>query len=97
MTQDPHDLEATVEESILRVALGSGPEKTFSAPSDARGHAGVLTPHVRIGAGVEEPAVVEARTRRALDGAQKHRRVAHSVTPALVVEPSTGIPGEGHR
>ena len=31
-------------EHLGRVALGNGPEMAFSAPPDARGHPGVLTP-----------------------------------------------------
>ena len=139
-------------EHLGRVALGNGPEMAFSAPPDAHGHAGVLTPEdafvaavntcvmlmfvwaaerfklallayecraegtkriefdrteiftevrlaprIRIAAGVEDPAVVEARTRRALEGAQKYSLVANSIKSALVVEPSIEIVQEGHR
>jgi organic hydroperoxide reductase OsmC/OhrA len=135
-----------------RVALGNGPELDFSAPPDAHGQAGVLTPEdafvaavntcvmlmfvwaaerfklellayecraegtkrieldrteiftevrltprIRIAAGAEDPAVVEARARRALEGAQKYSLVANSIKPALVVEPSIEIVEEGHR
>ncbi len=139
-------------EHLGRVALGNGPEMTFSAPPDAHGHAGVLTPEdafvaavntcvmlmfvwaaerfklellayecraegtkriefdrteiftevrltprIRVAAGAEAPAVVEARTRRALEGAQKYSLVANSIKSALVVEPSIEIVEEGHR
>jgi len=139
-------------EHVGRVALGNGPEMDFSAPPDAHGHAGVLTPEdafvaavntcvmlmfvwaaerfklellayecraegtkriefdrtetftevrltprIRVAAGAEAPAVVEARTRRALEGAQKYSLVANSIKSALVVEPSIEIVEEGHR
>jgi organic hydroperoxide reductase OsmC/OhrA len=125
------------------IAMGNGPEMTFSAPPDAQGHPGVLTPedafvaaantcvmmmflwaaerfrldlqsydcpaegtklieldrtetfthlrlrpHIRISAGAESPAVVEARTRRALQSAQKYSLVANSVKSEIVVEPT---------
>jgi hypothetical protein len=41
--------------------------------------------------------VIEARARRALEGAQKYSLVANSIKPALVVEPSIEIVEEGHR
>ena len=56
-----------------------------------------LTPRIRVAAGAEAPAVVEARTRRALEGAQKYSLVANSIKSALVVEPSIEIVEEGHR
>jgi uncharacterized OsmC-like protein len=139
-------------EHLGRVTLGNGPEMDFSAPPDAQGHAGVLTPEdafvaavntcvmlmfvwaaerfklellayecraegtkriefdrtetftevrlmprIRVAAGAEDPAVVEARTRRALEGAQKYSLVANSIKSALVVEPSIEIVEEGHR
>ena len=139
-------------EHVGRVALGNGPEMDFSAPPDAHGHAGVLTPEdafvaavntcvmlmfvwaaerfklellayecraegtkriefdrtetftevrlmprIRVAAGAEDPVVVEARTRRALEGAQKYSLVANSIKSALVVEPSIEIVEEGHR
>jgi organic hydroperoxide reductase OsmC/OhrA len=125
------------------VAMGNGPEMAFSAPPDAQGHPGVLTPedafvaaantcimmmfiwaaerfrlnlqsydcradgtklieldrtetfthlrlrpHIRIRAGVESPAVVEARARRALQSAQKYSLVANSVKSEIVIEPT---------
>lgn len=122
--------------------MGNGPEMEFSAPPDAQGHAGVLTPEdafvaaantcvmlmfiwaaerfkltllsyecrtegtklieldrteifsrllfrpvIRVAAGAEPLDVVEARTRRALQAAQKYSLVANSVKSQLVVEP----------
>jgi organic hydroperoxide reductase OsmC/OhrA len=124
------------------LVLGNGPEMAFSAPPDAQGEAGVLTPEdafvaaantcimlmfvwacerfrlrllayecraegtkrieldrteqfmrlqlepiIRIAAGAEPPAVVEARARRALQAAQKYSLVANSVKAEVVVEP----------
>ena len=124
------------------LAMGNGPEMKFSAPPDAHGHAGVLTPEdafvaaanacvmmmfiwaaerfklkllsyecraegtklvkldrteiftrllfrpqIRIAAGEEARDVVEARTRRALQAAQKYSLVANSVKSEIVVEP----------
>ena len=125
-----------------QVIMGNGPELEFSAPPDAHGHAGVLTPEdafvaaantcvmlmfiwaaerfklallsyecrtegtkvieldrteifsrlvfhpvIHVGAGNEPPAVVEARTRRALASAQKYSLVANSVKSSIDVEP----------
>ncbi len=125
-----------------QVRLGNGPQMMFSAPPDAEGHAGVLTPedafvaaanscvmlmfiwaterfkldllsyecrgegvklieldrteqfihihlrpHIRVGAGGQPPAVVEARVRRALQSAQKYSLVANSVKSEFSVEP----------
>ncbi len=124
------------------LVLGNGPEMPFSAPPDAQGHPGVLTPEdafvaaanscvmlmfvwaaerfklalrsyecrvegtklieldrreiftrlvfrpvVRVAAGGEAPERVEARTRRALEAAQKYSLVANSVKSEIVVEP----------
>jgi organic hydroperoxide reductase OsmC/OhrA len=124
------------------IVLGNGPEMDFSAPPDAQGHTGVLTPEdafvaaantcvmmmfiwaverfklnllsyecrtegikqieldrteifthlrfwpmIRIAAGEEQPAVVEARTRRALQSAQKYSLVANSVKSEIIIEP----------
>jgi organic hydroperoxide reductase OsmC/OhrA len=44
-------------------------------------------PLIRIGLGSEELAVVEARTRRALQAAQKYSLVANSVKSEIVIEP----------
>ena len=44
-------------------------------------------PIIRIAAGTELPAVVEARTRKALAAAQKYSLVANSVKSEIVVEP----------
>ena len=128
------------------LALGNGPEMPFSAPPDAQGHPGVLTPEdafvaaantcvmlmfiwaaerfklklvsyecrtegtklieldrtelftrlhfrprIRVGAGDEVPAVVEARTRKALVAAQKYSLVANSVKSDIVIEPEIVI------
>ncbi len=129
-----------------RIVMGNGPEMDFSAPPDAQGHPGVLTPEdafvaaantcimmmfiwaaerfklnllsyecraegtklieldrteifthlrfwpvIRIEAGDEEPAIVEARTRRALQSAQKYSLVANSVKSEIVIEPTIQI------
>ncbi len=128
------------------LALGNGPEMPFSAPPDAHGHPGVLTPEdafvaaantcvmlmfiwaaerfklalesyecrvegtkvveldrreiftrlvfrpvIRVAARGEAPARVEARTRRALDAAQKYSVVANSVKSEIIVEPEVVI------
>jgi organic hydroperoxide reductase OsmC/OhrA len=128
------------------LALGNGPEMTFSAPPDSQGHPGVLTPEdafvaaantcvmlmfiwaaerfklalrsyechvegtklieldrreifttlrfhplIRVAASGEEPARVEARTRRALEAAQKYSLVANSVKSQIVIEPQVVI------
>jgi organic hydroperoxide reductase OsmC/OhrA len=125
-----------------QVVMGNGPEMEFSAPPDAHGHAGVLTPEdafvaaantcvmlmfiwaaerfkvrllsyecrtegtkvieldrteifsrlvfhpvIQVGAGDEPPAAVEARTRRALESAQKYSLVANSVKSSIEIEP----------
>jgi len=125
------------------VVMGNGPEMDFSAPPDAHGHPGVLTPEdafvaavntcimmmfiwaaerfkldllsytcraegtklieldqteifthlrlwpvIQVAAGEQDPAVVEARVRRALQGAQKYSLVANSVKSQIVVEPT---------
>jgi organic hydroperoxide reductase OsmC/OhrA len=129
-----------------RIVMGNGPEMDFSAPPDAQGHPGVLTPEdafvaaanscimmmfiwaterfklnllsyecraegtklieldrteifthlrfwpvIRIAAGEEDPAVVEARTRRALQSAQKYSLVANSVKSEIIIEPKIEI------
>jgi organic hydroperoxide reductase OsmC/OhrA len=128
------------------LVMGNGPEMKFSAPPEAHGHAGVLTPEdafvaaantcvmmmfiwacerfklkllsyecrtegtklieldrteiftrllfrptIRIAAGGEPREVVEARTRRALQAAQKYSLVANSVKSEIVVEPEIQI------
>jgi organic hydroperoxide reductase OsmC/OhrA len=128
------------------IAMGNGPEMDFSAPPDAQGHPGVLTPedafvaavntcimmmfiwaterfklnllsytcraegtklieldrteiftHVRlwpviqVTAGKEDPAIVEARVRRALQGAQKYSLVANSVKSEIMIEPTIEV------
>lgn len=124
------------------LVMGNGPEMKFSAPPDAHGHAGVLTPEdafvaaantcimmmfiwaaerfrlkllsyecrsegtklieldrteiftrlhfrpvIRIAVEGEPLATVEARTRRALQAAQKYSLVANSVKSEIVIEP----------
>jgi organic hydroperoxide reductase OsmC/OhrA len=126
-----------------RIVMGNGPEMDFSAPPDAQGHPGVLTPEdafvaaanscimmmfiwaaerfklnlvsyqcraegtklveldrteifthlhfwpvIQIDAGDEDPAVVEVRTRRALQSAQKYSLVANSVKSEIIIEPN---------
>jgi organic hydroperoxide reductase OsmC/OhrA len=128
------------------IVLGNGPEMDFSAPPDAQGHPGVLTPEdafvaaantcimmmfiwaaerfklnllsfecraegtklieldrtetfthlrfwpvIRIAAGDESRAVVESRTRRALQSAQKYSLVANSVKSEIIMEPKITI------
>ena len=128
------------------LVLGNGPEMDFSAPPDAQGHAGVLTPEdafvaaantcvmmmfiwaverfklklisyecrvegtklieldrteifthlrfwpqIKISAGAEDRSVVENRTRRALQSAQKYSLVANSVKSQIIVEPTIEI------
>jgi organic hydroperoxide reductase OsmC/OhrA len=124
------------------IVMGNGPEMDFSAPPDAQGHPGVLTPEdafvaaanscimmmfiwaaerfkldllsyecraegtklieldrteifthlrfwpvIQIETGKEDPAVVEARARRALQSAQKYSLVANSVKSEIIIEP----------
>ena len=51
----------------------------------------VLRPVIRISAGAEKPAVVEARARKALAAAQKYSLVANSVKSDIVIEPEIVI------
>jgi hypothetical protein len=46
---------------------------------------------IRITAGDEAPSVVEARTRRALQSAQKYSLVANSVKSEIIIEPKFEI------
>ena len=124
------------------IVMGNGPEMKFSAPPDAQGHPGVLTPEdafvaaantcvmmmflwaaerfrlkllsfecrtegtklieldrteiftrlrfrpvIRIAREDESKEVVEARTRRALEAAQKYSLVANSVKSEIVMDP----------
>jgi len=48
-------------------------------------------PVIRIAAGGEDPAVVDARTRRALQSAQKYSLVANSVKSEIIIEPQVEI------
>jgi organic hydroperoxide reductase OsmC/OhrA len=128
------------------ITMGNGPEMDFSAPPDAQGHGGVLTPEdafvaaantcvmmmfiwaaerfrldlasydcraegtklieldrtetftqlrlrplIRIRAGAEQPEVVEARARRAVQSAQKYSLVANSVKSEVIVEATIEI------
>ena len=128
------------------IEMGNGPEMKFSAPPDAQGHPGVLTPEdafvaaantcvmmmfiwaaerfrlkllsyecravgtklveldrtevftrlhfkpvIRVDRGDEPKQAVEARTRRALEAAQKYSLVANSVKSEIVVEPEISI------
>ena len=128
------------------VVMGNGPEMDFSAPPDAHGHEGVLTPEdafvaaantcvmmmfiwaaerfklkllsytcraegtklieldrteifthvrlwptIRVSAGEQDPAVIEARVHRALKGALKYSLVANSVKSEIEVEPTIEI------
>ena len=128
------------------IVMGNGPEMDFSAPPDAQGHPGVLTPEdafvaaantcimmmfiwaterfklqlqsyecraegtklieldrteiftdlrfrpfIRVAAGGEDRSVVEARTRRALQAAQKYSLVANSVKSNIIIEPQIEV------
>lgn len=128
------------------LVLGNGPEMDFSAPPDAQGHPGVLTPEdafvaaantcimmmfiwaaerfklkllayecraegtkridldrteifthlrfwpqIRVAAGVEDPQVVLARTKRAIQAAQKYSLVANAVKSEIIIEPQIEI------
>ncbi len=48
-------------------------------------------PVIRVAAGTEPRAVVEARVRRALQAAQKYSLVANSVKAEIVIEPEISI------
>ena len=56
-----------------------------------------LAPRIRIAAGAEDPVVVEARARRALEGAQKYSLVANSIRSTLIVEPAIEVVKDGGR
>ena len=129
-----------------QVVMGNGPSMVFSAPPDAHGEAGVLTPEdafvaaantcvmlmfiwaaerfrlplrgyecraegtkvvlldrterftrlvlrpvIRLAAASDEVAAVEARTRRAVQAAQKCSLVANSVTADVIIEPEITV------
>jgi organic hydroperoxide reductase OsmC/OhrA len=129
-----------------QLSLGNGPEMKFSAPPDAQGHVGVLTPEdafvaaantcvmlmfiwaaerfqlrllsyecrtegtklieldrteifthlrfrpvIRVQCRPGERESVEAKTRRALQAAQKYSLVANSVKSAILVEPDIQV------
>ena len=137
-----HTTDQWTGEHWGHIQMGNGPEMKFSAPPDAQGHAGVLTPEdafvaaanscvmmmfiwaterfrlkllsfecrtegtklieldrteiftrlhfkpvIRIDRGDENKEAVEARTRRALEAAQKYSLVANSVKSEIVMEP----------
>lgn len=141
-----HTTVSWTSEHWGHIVMGNGPEMDFSAPPDAQGHPGVLTPEdafvasvntcimmmfiwaterfklnlqsyecraegtklieldrteifthvrlwpvIRIASGAEDPGVIEARTRRALQSAQKYSLVANSVKSELVIEPDIVI------
>jgi len=44
-------------------------------------------PVIRIGAGSDQPDLVDKRTRRALQSAQKYSLVANSVKSEIIIEP----------
>jgi organic hydroperoxide reductase OsmC/OhrA len=48
-------------------------------------------PKIRISAGAEDRSVVENRTRRALQSAQKYSLVANSVKSQIIIEPTIEI------
>jgi organic hydroperoxide reductase OsmC/OhrA len=48
-------------------------------------------PTIQIAANGEAPAIVETRTRRALQSAQKYSLVANSVKSAIVIEPTIEV------
>ena len=137
-----HTTVSWTDEHWGKVLMGNGPEMIFSAPPDAQGHPGVLTPEdafvaaantcimmmflwaaerfklqlqsyecraegtklieldrteiftalrfwpvIQVIAGGEDPSRVEARTRRALQAAQKYSLVANSVKSDITIEP----------
>ena len=148
-TANYHTTVSWKSEHWGHLVMGNGPEMDFSAPPDAQGHPGVLTPEdafvaaantcimmmfiwaterfklkllsyecraegaklieldrteifthlrfqpvIRIAAGEEDPAVVEARARRALQSAQKYSLVANSVKSEIIIEPTLTIEKE---
>jgi hypothetical protein len=48
-------------------------------------------PQIKISAGAEDRSVVENRTRRALQSAQKYSLVANSVKSHIIIEPTIDI------
>ena len=48
-------------------------------------------PRIKISAGAEDRSVVEARTRRALQSAQKYSLVANSVKSQIMIEPTIEV------
>jgi organic hydroperoxide reductase OsmC/OhrA len=132
------------------LAMGNGPEMRFSAPPDAQGHAGVLTPEdafvaaantcvmlmfiwaaerfhlnllsyecrtegtklieldrtetftrlrfqpvIRVACNPGQREITEARTRRALQAAQKYSLVANSVKSELIMDPDIMVTENG--
>ncbi len=145
-TASYHTTVAWTGERRGHILMGNGPEMDFSAPANAHGHPGVLTPEdafvaaantcimmmflwaterfkldlrsyecraegtkrieldrtetftdlrltpiICVSARGEDPSLVEARTRRALQAAQKYSLVANSVKSRIVVEPQIGV------
>jgi organic hydroperoxide reductase OsmC/OhrA len=145
-TETYHTTVGWIGEHRGHIVMGNGPEMDFSAPPDAQGHPGVLTPEdafvaaantcimmmfiwaaerfklnllsydcraegtkrvdldrteifthlrfwpvIRIAAGGEKTEVVEARTRRALQSAQKYSLVANSVKSEIIIEPKIEV------
>ncbi len=141
-----HTTVAWQDEHRGHIVMGNGPEMDFSAPPEAQGHSGVLTPEdafvaaantcimmmfiwaterfklnllsydcraegtklveldrteifthlrfwpvIRIAAGNEDPKVVEARARRALEAARKYSLVANSVKSEVIIEPQINV------
>ena len=54
----------------------------------------IFRPQIRVAAGSEAKAVVEARVRRAVEAAQKYSLVANSVKSEVVIEPEISVVGE---
>jgi organic hydroperoxide reductase OsmC/OhrA len=50
-----------------------------------------LWPKIKIAAGAEDRSVIEGRTRRALQAAQKYSLVANSIKPPISIEPEIEI------
>jgi organic hydroperoxide reductase OsmC/OhrA len=48
-------------------------------------------PQIKVSAGAEDHSVIEARTHRALQAAQKYSLVANSVKSQIVIEPTISI------
>ena len=141
-----HTTVSWKDEHWGHIVMGNGPEMDFSAPPDAQGHPGVLTPEdafvaavntcimmmfiwaaerfklklvsyecraegtklieldrteifthvrlspvIRIASVAEDSGAVEARTRRALQSAQKYSLVANSIKSEIIIEPKIEV------